>query len=71
MLLKEWRETAGLTKAQFARNVGALLGREITPSHVSAWERGSMPGWDAGEAISKLTGGQVKPNDFGKPVLFV
>jgi hypothetical protein len=64
MLLKEWRETAGLTTTQFARNVGDKLGREITADHVTAWERGSMPGWDAGEAIRALTGGNVAPKDF-------
>lgn len=64
MKLKEWRETAGMTKRQLADTLGSMLKRKITTNHVSAWEKGSMPGWDAGEAISTVTGRKVKPSSF-------
>lgn len=66
MKLKEWRETAGLTKKQLADTLGRMLGREITANHIAAWERDSMPGWDSGEAISMVTGGKVTPASFVK-----
>lgn len=64
MKLKEWRENAGLTKKQVADTIGRMLNRNITANHVAAWEKGSMPGWDSGEAISTLTGGAVKSSSF-------
>ena len=59
MTLKEWRESAGMTKRQLADTIGLILKRNITTSHITAWEKKSMPGWDAGEAISTVTGRKV------------
>jgi len=59
MKLKEWREGAGITKRQLADNLSLILKRKITTSHVTAWETRSMPGWDAGEAISTVTAKKV------------
>jgi transcriptional regulator with XRE-family HTH domain len=66
MNLQQWRENAGLTRKQVADNLSKMLRRKITANHVGAWEKGSMPAWDSGEAISMLTGGKVKPDSFVK-----
>ena len=54
---------AGLTKKQLADNLGRLLNRKITSNHITAWEHETMPGWDAGEAISMITGKNVTAQD--------
>jgi transcriptional regulator with XRE-family HTH domain len=60
-MLQSWREKAGMTRKQLADTLTKMLSRTITANHVYAWEKGSMPSWDVGEALSTLTGGKVTP----------
>lgn len=64
--LEVWREKAGISQKQLADTLSQITRSKITGNHVAAWERGSMPGWDSGEAISTLTGGKVTPASFVK-----
>jgi transcriptional regulator with XRE-family HTH domain len=59
MKLKDWREATGLTKTQLAEMLSKLLNRKISASHITAWESGTMPGWDTGEAISMVSGKKI------------
>lgn len=58
--LKQWRESKGWSQNHLANSLSKKLGREVTQSNVSAWEGGTMPGADVGEAIRKLSRGAVK-----------
>ncbi len=63
-MLKEWRAGKGWSQQRLATELEKMLGRKVGQSHVSAYERGVMPAWDVGEAIRKITGGKVKPENL-------
>jgi hypothetical protein len=62
MTLKEWLSANGFSDSAFAGLLTGLVGREIKPQSVFQWKNGTMPRWDVGDAITKATGGKVKPN---------
>ena len=65
MTLKEWRLAKGWTQGQLARAIESQLLRQgkpaISDAHIRSWERGAEPGWSVGEAIRRVTEGEVKP----------
>ncbi|HEX4608228.1 MAG TPA: helix-turn-helix transcriptional regulator [Urbifossiella sp.] len=65
--LASWRRSAGLSQAQVAAHVTAVLGRRVTQQNVRWWESGVMPGADVAEAIRIVTGGAVTGFSFGRP----
>jgi hypothetical protein len=64
MTLKQWLETNGFSDAEFARLMSEFLKRPVSAQSVFQYKRGTMPKWDVGDAISRLTGGRVKSGSF-------
>jgi hypothetical protein len=64
MTLKQWLTANGLSDAAFAGILTDILKRDIKPQSVFQWKNGTMPRWDVGDAIQRLTGGRVKPDSF-------
>jgi 3,4-dihydroxy 2-butanone 4-phosphate synthase/GTP cyclohydrolase II len=58
MKLAEWLKTSGMSKAEFARNVG------ISPGRVSQLLSGDTPSLDLALRIQQLTRDKVKPGDL-------
>lgn len=66
MTLKEWLLVNSFSDSAFADLLTGLVGREIKPQSVFQWKNGTMPRWDVGDAITKATGGKVKPDSRAK-----
>lgn len=64
--LREWRESKKWSQAHLANTLSKRLGKKLYQSHVAAWESGSMPGADIGDAIRKLSGGKVSADTYGR-----
>lgn len=64
MTLRQWLATNGFTDAAFAGLLTELVGRKIKAQSVFQWKNGTMPRWDVGDAIYRLTGGKVNPDGF-------
>ena len=62
MTLKQWLTANSFSDTAFAKLLTGLVKREIKPQSVHQWKNGTMPRWDVGEAITKATGGKVKPD---------
>ncbi len=58
MKLAEWLKTSGMSKAEFARNVG------VSPGRVSQLLSGDTPSLDLALRIQQLTRDKVKPGDL-------
>jgi len=57
--LKAWRESKGWSQNHLANTLNKKMNSKFTQAHISAWENGTMPGADVGEAIRKLSKGAV------------
>jgi hypothetical protein len=66
MTLKEWMSVNGFSDAAFAGLLSELVKRKIKPQSVCQWRNGTMPRWDVGDAIQRLTGGKVTPSGFAR-----
>ena len=59
MTLREWRTQKGWSQAHLANVLGKKAGAEVSQQSVHGWETGAVPNAILGEAIRRLTGGQV------------
>ncbi len=64
LTLKDWRLSEGWSQKELADKLKAMSGEKVGQTHISAYERGSEPGWSIGLAISILTHGKVTPASF-------
>lgn len=67
MRLREWRRARGLSQRDLAAALSGRFGVAILQSHVTRWERGSLPRKAWLVRIAEFTGGRVTANDFVKP----
>lgn len=60
MNIREWRESLGLNQSQMAAMIAGEAGISVNRQNLRQWENGSLPNALVGEAIRKLSKGQVK-----------
>lgn len=59
MNILEWRESLGLTQTQLAAMISGEAGLKVSRQRLRQWESGSLPDARVGEAIRRLSKGQV------------
>lgn len=67
MALSQWRKAEGISQAEMATRLSAVLGRPVHAPSICQWESGTvMPAADAAYAIQRVTCGLVIPSSFGR-----